>query len=125
MGMRAGQGFGRQKPKRLRCPDCAKKGVTQPKLCVGAVTASWVRDCQYCGGSWTELGWEVAKKTPAEAAHLSHPWKVEAREYRNDVRRSVLIGRAMFKTREEAAQFADGAEGSRVLASKPGDTVFA
>jgi len=67
MGTRAGQGFGHPKPKRLRCPDCGKKGVTQPKLCVGTVTVAWVRSCQYCGGSWTDLAWEIAKKKSVAA----------------------------------------------------------
>lgn len=67
MGVRAGQGFGHPKPKRLRCPECGKKGVTQPKLCVGALSAIWVRGCQYCGASWTELEWAAAKQTAQPA----------------------------------------------------------
>jgi ribosomal protein L37AE/L43A len=57
MGVRAGQGYGVPKLKRLRCPDCGKKGVTQWKV----TPFGLIRDCQYCGGSWTELSWKIAK----------------------------------------------------------------
>lgn len=59
------------------------------------------------------------------ANHLTHPWKVEARAYSDAVHRSVLVGRAMFMTREEAEKWAEGGEGCLVLASRPGDVEFA
>lgn len=72
MGVHAGRGFGVPKPKRLRCPDCGKKGVTQLKLAPNAV---WFRDCQYCGASWTEASWAIAKKDAA--AHKPFGWYCE------------------------------------------------
>lgn len=67
----------------------------------------------------------LAEELNQAGLHRTLPWKVEGREYSNGVRRSVLIGRAMFKTREEAEQYAAGNECCRVLPSKPGDTEFA
>lgn len=58
--------------------------------------------------------------------HLTHPWKVEAREFTRS--RSHPIGRAMFKTRQEAESFADPSDPDSkgvVLPSKPGDVEFA
>lgn len=56
MGVRAGQGYGVPKPKRLICPDCGKRGVTQWK----ATAFGLVRGCQYCQQSWGKAGWELA-----------------------------------------------------------------
>ncbi|VVG70920.1 hypothetical protein PAP18089_01892 [Pandoraea apista] len=58
MGIRAGQGYGVPKPKRLRCPGCGRKGVSQWKL---APANGWFRECQYCGMSWGEASWKIAK----------------------------------------------------------------
>lgn len=55
MGVRAGQGYGTTKPKRLVCPDCGKKGVSQWK----ATAHGLVRGCQYCQASWGEAGWAL------------------------------------------------------------------
>lgn len=68
---------------------------------------------------------ELAEELNKAAFHRTFPWKVETRGYSNSMHRSVLIGRAMFKTREEAEQYADGNEGCRVFPSEPGDTEFA
>lgn len=57
MGSRAGQGYGRQKPKRAHCPECGKKGVTQWKV----TPFGEVRGCQFCGGSWTRASWAIAR----------------------------------------------------------------
>lgn len=59
--------------------------------------------------------------------HLTHPWKVEAREPCGGPHYSRLVGRAMFKTKEEAEDFADNGIDStgRVLRSTPGDEEFA
>lgn len=61
------------------------------------------------------------------ANHISHPFKVQGYAYSN-IRR-VLIGRAMFRTKDEASAYAkgtgDGGEDLPVLNSKPGDTEFA
>lgn len=57
MGNRAGQGYGVPKPKRARCPDCGKKGVTQWKV----TPYGEVRGCQFCGGSWTPASWSIAR----------------------------------------------------------------
>lgn len=115
MGVRAGQGYGVAKPKRLPCPECGKKGVTQWK----ATAHGRVRGCQYCQASWGEAGWALAtgKKT-----HETHPFKVEARM---DGR---LVGRTLFKTEAEAREFArepeTGADDLPVLRTKPGDVDF-
>jgi hypothetical protein len=66
---------------------------------------------------------DLAEDLNRAAFHRTFPWKVEA--WGSRLSRSFLIGRAMFKTREEADAFADGAEGAHVLASQPGDTEFA
>lgn len=56
MGVRKGQGYGVPKPKRVRCPECEKKGVKQ-----WYVTAHGIyRDCQYCQHTWGELSWAIA-----------------------------------------------------------------
>jgi hypothetical protein len=47
---------GRVLPARSRCPDCGKKGVTQPK----ATQFGLLRECQYCRASWGEKGWAAA-----------------------------------------------------------------
>lgn len=60
MGKRAGQGYGREKPKRQVCPDCGKKGVGLPKLISAGVIVGWFRSCQYCGGSWGDISWKLA-----------------------------------------------------------------
>lgn len=57
MGVRAGQGYGVAKPKRLTCPSCGKKGVSQWKATPGGL----VRSCQFCQAAWGEAGWEVAR----------------------------------------------------------------
>lgn len=64
MGVRAGQGYGVSKPKRLICPKCGKKGVGQWKV----VPGNQVRSCQYCVATWTTLTWQIdsGKKTMAE-----------------------------------------------------------
>lgn len=64
MGVRAGQGFGAAKPKRMLCPECGKKGVTRGKPVAGNIE----RHCQYCQASWGQVSWEVAsgQKTMAE-----------------------------------------------------------
>lgn len=61
MGVRAGQGFGARKPKRLKCPECGKLGVTQWK----ASPSGPSRYCQFCQASWGEAGWHQAKKGKA------------------------------------------------------------
>lgn len=63
MGNRAGQGYGVPKPKRARCPECSKKGVTEWKV----TPFGLVRHCQFCGQAWGEESWKLAK---AEAAKL-------------------------------------------------------
>jgi hypothetical protein len=69
MGNRAGQGYGVQKPKRDRCPDCSKKGVTLPTLSL----RGWFRQCQYCCSrwDWKENGapseWKTALKQMLES----------------------------------------------------------
>ena len=57
MGVRAGQGYGVAKPKRLTCPSCGKKGVSQWKATPGGLA----RSCQFCQDAWGEAGWEVAR----------------------------------------------------------------
>jgi len=57
MGIRAGQGCGHQKPKRARCPECGKKGVTSGKPIPGDI----VRHCQYCQASWGSAGWQAVR----------------------------------------------------------------
>lgn len=116
MGVRAGQGYGVPKPKRLTCPECKKQGVTQWR----ATGAGLMRYCQFCQASWGEAGW---KAVLGHADHLTHPFKVEGWGPTMHGRRT-LIGRAMFKTEAEAANYAAD-DGLRVLASKPGDVEFA
>lgn len=58
MGVRAGQGFGLLKPKRMRCPECRRKGVTQWQ----ASAAGLSRYCQYCRMAWGEAGWALARR---------------------------------------------------------------
>lgn len=58
MGIRAGQGYGQPKPKRRLCPECGKRGVTQWQ----ATEFGLVRHCQYCQASWSQVGWDSAKK---------------------------------------------------------------
>ncbi|GBG14605.1 MSHA biogenesis protein MshE [Novimethylophilus kurashikiensis] len=58
MGVRAGQGYGAPKPKRLICPSCGRKGVTQWKISM----FGRVRECQYCRETWGEPGWALALK---------------------------------------------------------------
>lgn len=48
--------YGRKLPKRRTCPECGKKGVTQPK----ATEVGILRECQYCRASWGEAGWAAA-----------------------------------------------------------------
>ena len=55
MGVRAGQGFGSSKPKRMRCPQCKKKGVTSGK----PIPSDILRYCQYCQASWGDAAWRV------------------------------------------------------------------
>ena len=59
--------------------------------------------------------------------HVSHPFKVQG--YACSSARRVLIGRAMFRTKEEASAYAKGAgaggDDLPVLTSKPSDTAFA
>lgn len=65
MGVRAGQGFGVAKRKRLSCPACQKRGVTQWV----AGPTGLVRYCQYCQGSWGQAGWaEATASTTRDAA---------------------------------------------------------
>lgn len=66
---------------------------------------------------------DLAEDLNMAALHRTFPWKVESRETR--LGRSHLIGRAMFKTREEAEKFAEGNDRCVVSASQPGDTEFA
>lgn len=49
MGVRAGQGFGARKPKRGKCPECGKQGMTMFKPLGG--TGYLGRHCQYCAHS--------------------------------------------------------------------------
>lgn len=58
MGIRAGQGYGVPKPKRRVCPECGKKGVGLPHLAFG----TWVRGCQYCGMTWSDAAWKIARE---------------------------------------------------------------
>ena len=51
MGVRAGQGYGAAKPKRMMCPRCGKQGLKLWRAVAGAAGASVFRDCQYCNGS--------------------------------------------------------------------------
>lgn len=77
MGVRAGQGYGATKPKRLECPACGKKGVTQWK----ATAHGLVRGCQYCQASWGEAGWELAMKLnamPTQDISMLGAWSVNA-----------------------------------------------
>lgn len=68
MGVRAGQGFGAAKPKRLRCPSCGKRGVTQWRV----TPSGCVRHCQFCHASWGEDGWRQALAAADHAApHIS------------------------------------------------------
>lgn len=60
-------------------------------------------------------------------SYNSHPFKVESYAYSGS--RRVLIGRVMFRTKDEASAYAkgtgDGGEDLPVLNSKPGNTEFA
>ncbi len=51
MGVRAGQGYGAAKPKRMMCPRCGKQGLKLWRAVAGAAGASMFRDCQYCNWS--------------------------------------------------------------------------
>ena len=118
MGVRAGQGYGVPKPKRLTCPDCKKHGVTQWR----ATGAGLVRYCQFCQASWGEAGWDAAN---GKVDHITHPFNVEAWVHSSSMSgRMSLIGRAMFKTEDEAKHYVSGTE-LRVRLSRPGDVEFA
>lgn len=71
MGVRAGQGFGQKKPKRLTCPDCKKLGVTQWK----PTPVGLVRHCQYCQSSWGEAGWRLMSEGRQRQGHAVLPTK--------------------------------------------------
>jgi hypothetical protein len=119
MGVRAGQGYGVAKPKRRACPECSKHGVTQWR----PTGAGLERHCQFCQASWGEAGWKLALGV---ADHITHPFKVEA--WSRFMVRSILIGRQMFKTMDEAKSYAAGAAEDEtdlpVSHSRPGDTEF-
>lgn len=118
MGVRAGQGYGVPKPKRVKCPECKKQGVTQWR----ATGVGLMRYCQYCQASWGEAGWKLAQGI---ADHITHPFKVEAWERSSSMRgRLTLIGRVMFMTEVEAQRYVEGSD-MRVLMSMPGDVAFA
>lgn len=65
MGVRRGQGYGVPKPKRLRCPECGKKGVTQWK----ATAFGLMRGCQYCQASWMPASWTLVYKPTNGTSH--------------------------------------------------------
>lgn len=56
MGVRAGQGFGVPKSRRLRCPSCTGRGVTRWQ----ATAAGLMRYCQLCQAGWGFEGWRLA-----------------------------------------------------------------
>ena len=59
-GDKAGQGFGREKARRKRCPDCGKKGVFGPH----ATAYGPLRECQFCRATWgSDLAWNIANQT--------------------------------------------------------------
>lgn len=118
MGVRAGQGYGQTKPKRRRCPDCQKQGVTQWR----ATGAGLMRYCQYCQMSWGEASWKIATGVKD---HTTHPYKVES--WLRSGSRAALLGRALFKTETEAATYAAIDEGPNLPVRKtlPGDVEFA
>lgn len=64
MGVRAGQGFGVPKSRRLRCPDCTRRGVTRWQ----ATAAGLMRYCQLCQASWGFEGWRLAMLPDASGA---------------------------------------------------------
>ena len=67
-GKRPSVTFGRKLPKRVVCPECGKKGVTQWKVTMYGD----VCDCQYCCASWTRAGWARASKTKVDPGIEHH-----------------------------------------------------
>lgn len=58
MGVRAGQCYGRNKPKRLYCPKCGKKGVCPAK----PTQVGLLRECRYCMATWVgDDAWKEAR----------------------------------------------------------------
>ena len=69
MGVRAGQDYAESKPKRLLCPSCSKRGVTQWR----PTDVGLMRYCQYCQATWGEAAWRFARNARPTRRSMANP----------------------------------------------------
>lgn len=114
MGVRAGQGFGQNKPKRMPCPECSKRGVTG--WAAGPTGIS--RYCQYCQASWGEAGWDLALRRQGGPEPLTPDarirdlfgryWDLAFREGKTGVNQAEAANALLHSLEQELARAAGG-----------------